>query len=153
MTKVLLVGVWVCLVAVGSTYASLVWRTHRSPPQQGDELVEGLETLKTRLISVPVIVKGSIQGYIMAKFAFTIEGKTLKRLVVKPDDFLIDEAFKILYGSNLFDSREVKHQELPVLSKMIMDNTNNRLGGPVIRDLLIQEFTYLSKDQVRRGER
>jgi hypothetical protein len=153
MTKVLFVGLWVCLVALGSTYASIVWRASRPPPQQGDQPTESVETLKTRLISVPIITKGSIHGYLMAQFAFTIEGKTLKRLTVKPDVYLIDEAFKILYGSDLFDFREVKAQELPAISKMIMDNTNNRLGGPVIRDVLIQEFTYLSKDQVRRGER
>ncbi|HYX82937.1 MAG TPA: hypothetical protein VE714_11130, partial [Gemmatimonadales bacterium] len=93
----------------------------------------------------------SIQGYMMAQFAFTIDGKTLKQLAVKPDAFLIDEAFKILYGSNLFDARQVKPEELATVSNMIMDNTNKRLGGSPIKDVLIQEFTYLSKDQVRRG--
>jgi hypothetical protein len=151
MMKVLLVGLWVCLVAMGSTYASVLWHASRPPPQEGDRPAEGLETLKTRLISVPVIAKGSIQGYMMAQFAFTIEGKTLKQLAVKPDAFLIDEAFKILYGSNLLDARQVKPEELATVSKMIMDNTNKRLGSTVIRDVLIQEFTYLSKDQVRRG--
>jgi hypothetical protein len=103
------------------------------------------------LISVPVIANGKVQGYIMAQFAFTIEGAALKRLPVKPDVYLIDEAFKILYSSDLLDFRQVKTQELPAVSKMIMDNTNNRLGGAIIRDVLVQEFTYLSKDQVRRG--
>ena len=151
MIKVLLVGVWVCVVAMGSTYASVVWHASRPPPLEGDRPDEGLETLKTRLISVPVIAEGAIHGYMMAQFAFTIEGKTLKQMAVKPDAFLIDEAFKILYGSNLFDARQVKPEELAAVSKMIMDNTNRRLGGSVVRDVLIQEFTYLSKDQVRRG--
>ena len=57
------------------------------------------------MISVPVIRAGAIQGYVMAQFSFTAEGKTLKQLPMKADVVVIDEAFKAIYSDDAFDFR------------------------------------------------
>ena len=36
----------------------------------------GLESVKTRMISVPVVADGAIHGYVMAQFVFTVDSKT-----------------------------------------------------------------------------
>ena len=57
------------------------------------------------MISVPVIRSGAIQGYVMAQFSFTANAKTLKRLSVKADVVVLDEAFKAIYSEEALDFR------------------------------------------------
>ena len=87
----------------------------------------------------------------MAQFVFTVDSKTMKHLSVKPDVFLLDEAFKAIYGGDSVDFRQFKKRDLQGLSKQIGDNVNKRLGVRLIEDVLVQELNYIAKDQVRGG--
>ena len=156
MIKLILCGLWVCIVTLLSTYAAVSWQTaararEAEPETQAHKLLGCLESVKTRMISVPIIVDGAIQGYVMAQFLFTADGKVMKRLSVKPDVFLLDEAFKAIYGGTSIDFRQFKKQDLAGLSKQIGENVNKRLGVRLIEDVLVQELNYITKDNVRGG--
>ena len=153
MIKLILSGLWVCLVTLASTYAAVSWLAPRvpEPETQTQKLSGGLDSVKTRMISVPVVADGAIQGYVMAQFVFTVDSKTMKHLSVKPDVFLLDEAFKAIYGGDSVDFRQFKKRDLQGLSKQIGDNVNKRLGVRLIEDVLVQELNYIAKDQVRGG--
>ena len=151
MIKLILCGLWVCLVTLGSTYAAVSWHTARAPQPEAQKLFGGLETVKTRMISVPVVADGAIHGYVMAQFVFTADAKVMKNLSVKPDVFLLDEAFKAIYGGETVDFRTFKKQDLPALSKQIGDSVNKRLGVHLVDDVLVQELNYIAKDHVRGG--
>ena len=153
MIKLILSGLWVCLVTLASTYAAVSWLAPRAPePEtQTQKLSGGLDSVKTRMISVPVVADGAIQGYVMAQFVFTVDSKTMKHLSVKPDVFLLDEAFKAIYGAQNVDFRTFQKSDLPGLSKQIAEGVNKRLGMPLVDDVLIQELSYISKDNVRGG--
>ena len=49
-----------------------------APPAEAEpeKLYGGLETVRTRMISVPVIRSGAIQGYVLAQFSFTADAET-----------------------------------------------------------------------------
>jgi hypothetical protein len=113
----------------------------------------GIESIKTKMISVPIVADNAVQGYVMAQFVFTVDGKVMKRLALKPDVFLVDEAFKAIYGGGSIDFRQFKKQDLPGLSKQIAGNVNKRLGVRLIDDVLVQELNYIPKDQVRGGQK
>lgn len=151
MIKLVLSGLWVCLVTLASTYAAVSWHTARTPEPEVQKLFGGLESVRTRMISVPVVADGAVHGYVMAQFVFTVDANAMKRMPVKPDVFLLDEAFKTIYGSDRIDFRQARKQDLPGLSKDIADNVNKRLGVALIDDVLIQEFNYVSKADVRDG--
>jgi hypothetical protein len=87
----------------------------------------------------------------MAQFIFTVDAKVMNRMSVKPDVFLLDEAFKAIYGAQNIDFRSFKKQDLAGLSRQITDSVNKRLGLALIDDVLIQELNYISKDNVRGG--
>jgi hypothetical protein len=89
----------------------------------------------------------------MAQFVFSVDSKTLQQMAVKPDIFLVDEAFKTIYSGDSVDFRQFKKQDLPMLAKRIGDNVNKRLGVALINDVLIQEFNYIAKDRVRGGQK
>lgn len=153
MIKLVLSGLWVCLVTLASTYAAVSWHTTRAPEPETQKLFGGLESVRTRMISVPVVADGAVHGYVMAQFVFTVDANVMKRLSVKPDVFLLDEAFKTIYGGERIDFRQAKKQDLPGLSKQIADNVNKRLGVALIDDVLIQELNYITKDHVRDGRK
>jgi hypothetical protein len=153
MIKMLVSGVWVCVVTLASAYAAFTWQTSARSEHGSKVFGSGLETVRTRMISVPVIIDGAIQGYVMAQLIFTIDSKTLKDMPIKPDIYLLDEAFKTIYGEGTIDFRQAKKADLGALSKKIADSANKRFGSRLVEDVLIQEMNYLSKDAVREGRK
>ena len=62
------------------------------------DTLEGLVYEKTKVINVPMIAEGSVQGYIVAQLVFTADAKVLRQLPVPPEAFVVDEAFRSIYG-------------------------------------------------------
>jgi hypothetical protein len=155
MIKTIVAGVWACAVTLGASYAAVSWQVSSSPaaaPEpEPERLYGGLETVRTRMISVPIIRSGALQGYAVAQFTFTIDAKTLKRLSVKPELVLLDEAFRAIYSDEAVDFRQMRKQDLPNLAKRIVEGANKRYGTNVVDDAFLQEFNYISKDGVRGG--
>lgn len=151
MIKLIVSGLWVCAVTVASCYGALYWTTGRAPEVENDKFFGGLDYVRTKLISVPVISSGSIEGYVVAQFVFTVDSKVLKRLSVKPDVFLVDEAFKVIYAGSAIDFRKPRKQDLPGLSKLIAENVNKRFGSNFVEEVLIEELGYVPKAEARGG--
>jgi hypothetical protein len=159
MIKIIIAGLWACLVTLAACYAAVSWQAGsmvaEAEPDRGGHgggQGNGLETVRTRMVSVPVIRAGAIQGYIMAQFSFTAEGKTLKALPLKADVVVMDEAFKAIYSDDTFDFRYMKPQDLKGLAKRIVESSNQRFATRVLEDLFFQEFSYVNKDGIRSGK-
>jgi hypothetical protein len=161
--KIVAAGVWASVVALAASYFAVSWQgsqhtatEHAAPAPAGDghgpaKGHGGTETVRTRMISVPVIRAGGVQGYVMAQFSFTADARSLKQLPVKADVVVIDEAFKAIYGEEAIDFRHLKKQDLPDLGKRIAEASNKRLGVRIVEDIFVQELNYVSKEGVRTG--
>ena len=84
---------------------------------------------------------------------FTADGKLLRKLSVPPEVFLTDEAFQAIYAGEAPDFERLKKYDLDGLKKNIAMKVNERFGTEIIRDVLIEQFNYVPKDQVRYGPR
>jgi hypothetical protein len=152
MIKPILTGAWVCAATMGAAYLGAVWQRPPAPAKPNDHGASSdLTPVRTRMISVPILGDGAIRGYVVAQFAFTAPAKLMKELPVKPDMFVLDEAFQLIFSGELLDFRQFKKQDLPALGKKIAENVNKRLGVHVVEDVLVQELNYVSKDNVRGG--
>ena len=153
MIKTILAGLWACLVTLGACYAAVSWQAGlaAAPEGQPQRLYGGLETVRTRMISVPVIRSGAIQGYVLAQFSFTADAATLKRLSLKADVVVLDEAFRAIYSEDGLDFRDMKKLDLGALLKRIVEGSNVRFGTRIVEDAFIQELSYVTKDGVRTG--
>jgi len=150
MIKLLVVGIWVCAVTLGSIYVAATWRS--SPAQQPAQEHHdsgGVDHLKARVISVPIIAESAVQGYVVAQFVFALDSKLAKSLPIKPEPLLLDEAFRTVYADESIDFRRFRRQDLTALSKKILVGANKRLGSQVVRDVLIQELNYVPKEEAR----
>lgn len=151
MIRLIATGVWICLVTALSSYAATLWQTQTPPQAEVDKLFGGLQSVQTSLISVPVTADGAVQGYVLAQFTFTIKSDDLRRMSVKPDVFLMDAAFRAIYGGDAAALRGAKKQDLQALTASIKSRINERFGGGLVEDVLIAKFNFVPKNEVRDG--
>src|SRR5262245_32437732 len=98
MIRPILTGVWVCAVTMGSAYLGAAWQRPAAPVAEKHDHGQSadLTLVRTRMISVPVVADGGIRGYVVAQFAFTAAAQLMKRMSVKPDMYVLDEAFQLI---------------------------------------------------------
>lgn len=153
MIKTIALGLWVTVVALIATWAGATYlgasATDAAPA--GEKFFGGLTEIKARPVSVPMIVDGAIQGYVMAQLAFTVKKETLDKLSVKPDVFIVDEAFRAIYEGDAVDFKRLKKQDVDAMAKAIKERVNNRFGSAFVEDVLVEDLNYIPMEKVRGG--
>ncbi len=147
--KLVIRCLWICVVTLASAYTMVVIKTHHaeaSVPSKIDRV--GYE--KTHPINVPIISAGKVQGYVIAQFAYTTSGDDGKKASVPIEAFLLDEAFKALYADEKLDFKHLEKYDVASLTKGLIQKVNVRLNGDVVKDVLIEEFNYISKEDISR---
>jgi hypothetical protein len=148
--KLILVGLWVCVVTLGASYAATRWQASRASPAAHEEAAGEIEYKKTKMINVPMVADGMVQGYVMAQFVFTIDTAAAKKLSVQPEVFIQDEAFRALYADEKLDFRHLERYDMNKLTKALVQKVNERLELKIVRDVLVQEFNYISRDDMKK---
>ncbi len=148
MIKLLFTGIWASILTLGATFGVLQWQKNAAP-SQGGEGEKKLQELRTKAINVPIIGGGTIQGYMVAQFVFTVDAMALQKLPVSPEVYVLDEAFKTIYAGEQVNFQNMKKQDLPVLAKKLGENVNKRLGVDMVQDVLIDQLSYIPKKDVR----
>lgn len=144
--KLLASGLWVVAVALGTAYGAALYLPGGSDAKAAAAAPAVLQSQKTRVINVPVVVDGALRGFVAAQFVFTEDSNVLKTLQVPPDVYLLDEAFRAIYSDTALDPHHVEKYDLQKLTARLVKGTNDRLGAPLIKDVLIENFSYIDKD-------
>lgn len=149
--KLILAGLWVTLVALGAAYgAALYWPSGDTDAKASTAApAVVLQSQKTRVLNVPVVIEGAVRGFVSVQFVFTEDTNVLKTLQVPPDAFLLDEAFRAIYSDTALDPRHVEKYDLQKLTAQLVKSTNDRLGAQLIKDVLIDNFSYIDKDEAK----
>jgi hypothetical protein len=148
--KLLITGIWACLVTVGTSFGISYWKeTAAALPAKQDQ-PEGLVYEKVKVINVPMIADGSVQGYIVTQLVFTANAKVLRQLPVPPEPFVVDEAFRMIYGDQKLDFKNLGRYDLTQFAQTVRAQVNKRLQTEALQEVLVQDFNYVSKDQIRR---
>ncbi|KZD25518.1 hypothetical protein [Tardiphaga robiniae] len=150
MMRLLITGIWACLVTVGTSFGISYWKeTAAALPAKQDQ-PEGLVYEKVKVINVPMIADGSVQGYIITQLVFTANAKVLRQLPVPPEPFVVDEAFRMIYGDQKLDFKNLGRYDLTQFAQAVRAQVNKRLQTEALQEVLVQDFNYVSKDQIRR---
>jgi len=148
MARILVTGFWICAITLLSCYAAVYWDTGMQK-QRGEDYLEGLQYQKVRPVNVPIIAEGAVQGYVVATLVFTADARTLRNLPIPPDTFLIDETFRQIYADETLDFRKLSKYDVNTLLLNIKRNVNGRLGADIVKDVLVDNFNFVSKSDVR----
>lgn len=149
MIRIIAIGLWICAVAFGSLYFAI---QHGS--ESSDEAVAtaggfgGLDYVKTDVISVPIISNGAVAGYVVTQLVYTVDSNIRKKLTVPLEHFISDEIFRKFYGS-YSDTKEVEKVSFEDVRASIITDLNARFPEPVIKDLLVEQFNYISAAEIR----
>jgi hypothetical protein len=138
--------IWICAVTAMSGYVSATWRVGET---QASNKFEGLEQNKVAPINVPMIANGNVEGYIVAQFVYLIDSHNAKQLAVPPDVFITDEAFRMLYADRV-DFNHLEKYDIAGLTKELTRRVNQRLGGDIVKDVLVEAFNYVSKREISK---
>ena len=102
-----------------------------------------LDDGKTDVFSVPIIIDNTVQGYVVSQLAYTLD-KTVKASVNVPVSYFInDEIFNQFYG-HYSDVKDVQKVKFDDVRKSIIDRVNERFAQPLIKDLLVEQFNYIT---------
>ncbi|MCQ0988172.1 hypothetical protein [Jiella marina] len=154
MIKLIAVGVWAAIVALGSSYvmASVFAPEPVAEAEKEPTYFEGLDYRSTDSVTIPMISDQAIQGYILARFVYTIDGKVGNSLKVPPDPFILDEVFRRLYSADNFDFDHPEKFDLTELTTSIKESVNKRYEQELVHELLVEQFDYIAKKEARGGK-
>jgi hypothetical protein len=147
--KVIVFGVWICVVALSSSYFSANFMNSISPTKAENKNSGPIEFVKSDMISVPVIKGGKVQGYVIAQFTFAVDTAEVAKLSFEPNPFLFDAAFRCLYENQTTDFSKLQQQDLTELVKQVIERANKKLGADVTKDVLLNDINYVARDEVR----
>jgi hypothetical protein len=155
MLKVLLVGIWACLATLGGVYLSAYLAQPASTADNQDAVVAAT-IVRGSAISLPVINGGAVEGYFLGKISLAVDSDKVKSVALPLDAVLTDELFSLLMGSKLIDLKRLDSFDPQALRTRIKEGMNGKLGGEVVRDVLVEQLDYMSKETVainsaRRG--
>lgn len=149
MSRLIASCIWIIAVTSVSAFVSSTWRSRPAESGMPVKKAGDLERKKTVPVNVPMIANGNVEGYIVAQFIYLVDSKTLQEMSVPPDDFITDEAFRALYSGDV-DFNHLQKYDLPGLTKALAQKINLRLGREIIKDILVEEFTYVPKRDISR---
>ena len=148
MTRIVITGLWICAITVLSSYAVIAWMP-ALPKPRAEEYLEGLSYQKLRPINIPIIAEGTVQGYVIATIIFTAEAHLINGRGLTPAPFVMDESFRQIYGDGDLDFRNLKKYDINKRLEDIKRRVNERLGSEVVKDVMIENFNFVTKKDIR----
>lgn len=148
MIRIVVTGLWICVITVLSSYAAVSWMPGMSPPET-EEYLDGLVYQKLQPLQVPIIAEGAVQGYVVATIVFTADSRTMKRLSVVPNSFVMDEAFQQIYNDKELNFRNMKKYDVTKRLDQIKRSVNKRMGSEIVKDVMIENLNFVSKSDIK----
>lgn len=154
MVKLILTGLWVCVVTLGAVYFSVQMSLPKPPVDEATLLKEKSELVKGEAINVPMLADGAVQGYFLTRISFMMDKEKVKGVHLPVTEMMTDELFTLLVGSKLVNLDNTKAFDLAAFRNSIKESLNKKFGGEYVLDVLVEQLDYMSKDDIRaNGER
>lgn len=148
MIKFIVAAVWLCAVTAGAAIYSFQ-SAGASPDDKPKPLLGGLDYVNTDMISVPMVKDAVIQGYFLTKLVYTVEPAEMAKLSVPASALITDQVYSYLYSNPQTDFTDTADLDLDAFRKNIRDSINARIGADIVKDVLIDQVNFLSKDDIR----
>lgn len=149
MIRQVLAALWICAVVSGSAFASMKFGLHHLFDGSAKPVADTIDNVRARAISVPIMTKDQVMGYVLAGFVARVNTAKAKKHHVRIEDFLIDEGFRAVYETEGMNFQDMKKQYIERLTTTIATRINKRIGDDVVKEVLVQEFTYVSRKDAR----
>ncbi|HLP69631.1 MAG TPA: hypothetical protein VK181_19130 [Rhizobium sp.] len=151
MIRLLLVGIWICILTLGGVYAAVT--LGNQPPEPADAAAKpATELVSGETLSLPIVTDGAVTGYFLARVSVTVDRDKAKANHVPMTTYVTDELFTLLVGNKMIDIPNVGKFDVAALRTKIKDGINARTGDALITDVMVEQLDFLSKDDLNSGE-
>lgn len=151
MIKIVAIGLWAAVVAILSSHATATLSAGGEVSIVADDSsLKGLEYKKPGPLTVPMISDGHVKGYVIAKIVYTAGAQALHDFPIDPQPFILDAAFRYIYTDGRVEFDQLSKYNLDDITSAIKTTVNNRLGTDLIQDVLIEEISYMPKDDSKK---
>ena len=149
MIKFIVAALWISAVTVGAMMYSFQSSTETASVEPPAPMLGGLDYIKTEIMSVPILARGGISGYFLARLVYTIEPEKAKKLSVPAGTLIGDELYSFLYSNPNIDFTQTDALDLDLFRTQIKDSINKRIGEELVHEVLIEQIDFLSKAEIR----
>jgi flagellar basal body-associated protein FliL len=151
MIKFVAAAVWVLVAALGAVYVSfqMSGQSQASASAPEPSVMGGLDYVKTDVISVPLVHEANVQGYFLSRLVYTVDPKELAKLVVPADALITDVVYSYVYSNPVIDFTNAKSLDLDGFREGIRKSINAKVGQDLVKEVLIEQIDYLSKNDIR----
>jgi len=156
--KFIIMGLWVLLVTLGALF---VGNTMTGAMTGGMSDIEPLDgeiaqekkraQTKTDMINIPVMVEGEVTGYLLVELVFVSDEDVKSGIDLDITPFVNDAVFTEFFGAYT-DKHQIEKVRFEPSRERIIDNVNQRFGRPVIKDILMQQFNFVTMDKIREQQ-
>lgn len=143
------IGVWVIIVTAGATFGSVYLAKQDGSKSATEEPDLGVEELKSEMTSVPIMRNGEVIGYLILQLSFAADRRLLEEQKLDPLPFMVDAAFRVVFGSTDIDFRRLRSKDLEALTAAIGDEANQRIGSKLVRHVLLQQLNFVKREDIR----
>lgn len=151
MIKFIVAGLWLCAATIGAVIYSFQTAGEKAAVEPPPAMLGGLDYVKTDVLSVPVLKNGGVTGYFLTRLVYTVEPEKLAKLSVPPDVLFSDELYSFLFSNPVIDFTDQANLDVDALRNGIRERINKRVGEELIRDVMIDQIDFLSKDEIRNN--
>lgn len=151
MIKLLLTGIWVCVVTLGAVYASVQLSAPSTPGDEEAQKKAMQELVRGEPITVPVITDGSVSGYFVSRISFMMDKEKIKSVELPITEFTTDQLFTLLIGNKMIDLSQPAAFDLEAFRSRIKAGLNEKFGDEMVAEVLVEQLDYLSKDDIRNN--
>ena len=85
MIKTVVIGLWVCIIALGSLMAAIKVGSTPKPAAAEEQAAPTVDFDRTDVMSVPILADGKVDGYIISQLVYTVDSNVKKRLMFRWD--------------------------------------------------------------------
>lgn len=149
MLKFVLLGVWVIVATAASTYASVYLKPDPEAAERAAAEDRGVEEIKAEMTSIPMIRGGDVVGYVIIQLSYAADRRVLAEKKLEPGPYLNDAAFRVIFASTDIDFRRLRGSDLDRLTEAVAAEANKRIGGALVRHVLIQQLNFVRKEDIR----
>lgn len=149
MLKLLLTGLWVCIVTLGAVYASVQMSAPSAPVDEEAKKKELLEVVRGEAITVPMIANGNIAGYFIGRISFMMDKEKAKAITLPITELMTDQLFTLLVGNKMVDLSRPGAFDLEKFKSTVKDGMNEKFKDQVVAEVLVEQLDYMSKEDIR----
>jgi flagellar basal body-associated protein FliL len=149
MIKLLITGLWVCIVTLGAVYFSVQMSAAPAPVDEEAKKKALSELVRGEPITVPMISNGMVSGYFIGRISFMMDKEKIKGVKLPVTELMTDELFTLLIGNKMVDLSNTNAFDVAKFRSSIQTSMNKKLGEGMVAEVLIEQLDYMSKDDIR----